>query len=94
MKPLVINTAFGERRVGHNNINKKVKDHSPAELKLLAIEARKSDNRILLECFTGELPTLEELTTDKVDTQLAAITVAPALDAVLDATPAADAKKK
>lgn len=74
---IVINPEFKDRRVCHNKTNKTVGTHTPAELKQLAILARKSDNRILLECFI-ELPTLEELIDEKTVTELAAVKPAPA----------------
>lgn len=80
MKPLVINPSCADKVVAHNNIGKKVGAHTQTELKLLAIEARKSNNPILLGCFSGELPSLEELTSDKVDAQLAKVETPPADD--------------
>lgn len=66
---LTINPTFSQRRVTHHNVCKNVADHLPFELKDLAIEARKSNNPLLLECFI-ELPTLEELIADKTAIQI------------------------
>ncbi len=62
--PLTINPAFADRRVVHNNVCKKISDHTPTELKDLAIVALKSGNPVLLECFT-DMPKLEDLVADK-----------------------------
>lgn len=66
---LNINPEFADRRVIHHNVCKTVGDHSPVELKDLAIEALKSNNPLLLECFK-DLPTLEELMADKTAVQI------------------------
>jgi len=66
---LTINPTFDDRRVSHHNVNKTVGQHLPFELRDLAIEARKSNNPLLIECFT-DLPTLEELIEDKTAIQI------------------------
>lgn len=63
---ITINSANANRRIGHDGICKKVGDHTPDELVKLALHARKSGNPLLISCFT-DLPTLEELTGEKVD---------------------------
>jgi hypothetical protein len=67
---LTINPEFANRQVSHHGICKTIDKHSPKELRDLAIEARKSNNRILLECF-DELPTLEDLMAEKTNIQIA-----------------------
>lgn len=73
---ITINPDFKDRKVCHNKTSKTVGTHTPAELKQLAILARKSENKLLLECFI-DLPSLEELLAEKTTAEIAAVKPAP-----------------
>lgn len=55
--------------MGHGNISKKLKDYTQEELLELAILALSSNNPILLRCFVGKLPTIEELRLNKAEVE-------------------------
>ena len=67
---ITINPAFSGRRISHHNCCKTIADHTPSELMQLAIEARKSNNTVLLECF-DELPSLNDLLANKTAVEIA-----------------------
>lgn len=69
---LKINNANADRRIGHDNINKSVKDHTQAELKMLALHGLRSGNPLILECFVN-LPSLADLEADNTTGQIAAL---------------------
>lgn len=67
---VTINPTFKDRQVSHHGICKKIGDHTADELKDLAIEARRSNNPLLIECFK-ELPSLKDLLEDKTAAEIA-----------------------
>lgn len=59
--------------MSHNNVcAKTIEEHTQAELVLLGIEARKSNNQVLLRCFDN-LPTMAELVDTKTQSELKAV---------------------
>ncbi len=69
---LTLNTANGTRKIGHDGICKQVKDHTPAELKSLALIGLRSGNKLITDCFIN-LPTLSALEADNTSVQIATI---------------------
>lgn len=74
MAQIKIKPSCANRVVLHGSKNKKLGDKTPAELLNLAIIARDSGNRMLLDMFE-ELPSIEELKAAQTDEQLAALTL-------------------
>lgn len=71
---LTINPTFAKRQVSHHGICKTIDSHTADELLAIAIEARKSNNPLLIECFE-QLPTLAMLISDKTAVEIAKATV-------------------
>lgn len=78
---LTINPEYANQRVVHNKTCKTIGEHTPGELLQLAIEARKSNNKILLRCFDGPLPSLADLTAAGVRVEIATIKAATPIPA-------------
>jgi hypothetical protein len=61
MIDIKLNPAFADRRIIFGKSNKTLKEKTAQEVLALAVEARKSNNRHLLDCFI-DLPELSVLT--------------------------------
>lgn len=71
---IVINPEFKDQTMSHGNVcAKTLANHTQEELLSLAIQARTSNNPVLLRCFT-DLPALSELTGTKIDAEIAKVT--------------------
>ncbi len=69
MEKLIINEEYRDQQMGHGTISKKLKDYTQEELVELAIQASLSGNQILIRCFKGSIPNIDELRISKVDNE-------------------------